>query len=240
MGRAPCCEKANLNKGSWTPKEDERLVAYINKYGHGNWRSLPKRAGLLRCGKSCRLRWINYLRPDIIRGNFTQQEEDTIIKLHGLLGNKWAKIASYLPGRTDNEIKNVWNTHLKKRLVAAQKTPTAAETPRDLESTRTTSSHATSVSDDVESKCSADHGEVLSGKMIEILDGVDSWDSFARTGQVVDEISTKAIVGDEESRRWLAYLEAELGLFDGVGVDEDEVEMAEDQWDAVRMYFSMV
>ncbi|EHA8589101.1 putative Myb-related protein [Cocos nucifera] len=72
--------------------------------------------GLLRCGKSCRLRWINYLRPDIKRGNFTKEEEETIIRLHGLMGNKWSKIASCLPGRTDNEIKNVWNTHLKKRL----------------------------------------------------------------------------------------------------------------------------
>ncbi|KAM0935385.1 putative transcription factor MYB-HB-like family [Dioscorea sansibarensis] len=114
-GRAPCCEKVGLNKGSWTPTEDMRLMAYIQKYGHGNWRALPKQAGLLRCGKSCRLRWINYLRPDIKRGNFSKEEEDTIIRLHSLLGNKWSKIASCLPGRTDNEIKNVWNTHLKKR-----------------------------------------------------------------------------------------------------------------------------
>ncbi|XP_074564307.1 transcription factor MYB58-like [Curcuma longa] len=114
-GRAPCCAKVGLNKGSWTQEEDKRLVAHIQKHGHGNWRALPKLAGLLRCGKSCRLRWINYLRPDIKRGNFTEEEEETIIRLHGLLGNKWSKIASLLPGRTDNEIKNVWNTHLKKR-----------------------------------------------------------------------------------------------------------------------------
>ncbi|RLM74705.1 myb-related protein Zm1-like [Panicum miliaceum] len=75
--------------------------------------------GLLRCGKSCRLRWINYLRPDLKRGNFTAEEEETIIKLHGMLGNKWSKIAACLPGRTDNEIKNVWNTHLKKRVSPA-------------------------------------------------------------------------------------------------------------------------
>ncbi|KAG8066057.1 hypothetical protein GUJ93_ZPchr0004g38551 [Zizania palustris] len=120
-GRAPCCAKVGLNKGSWTPEEDMRLVSYIRKYGHANWRALPKQAGLLRCGKSCRLRWINYLRPDLKRGNFTADEEATIIKLHGLLGNKWSKIASCLPGRTDNEIKNVWNTHLKKRVAPEQK-----------------------------------------------------------------------------------------------------------------------
>uniref|UniRef100_A0ACD5UED9 Uncharacterized protein n=1 Tax=Avena sativa TaxID=4498 RepID=A0ACD5UED9_AVESA len=115
-GRAPCCAKVGLNKGSWTPEEDMRLIAYIQKYGHANWRALPKQAGLLRCGKSCRLRWINYLRPDLKRGNFTPDEEETLIKLHNMLGNKWSKIAACLPGRTDNEIKNVWNTHLKKRV----------------------------------------------------------------------------------------------------------------------------
>ncbi|KQJ84327.1 myb-related protein Zm1 [Brachypodium distachyon] len=118
-GRAPCCAKVGLNKGSWTPEEDMRLIAYIQKYGHANWRALPKQAGLLRCGKSCRLRWINYLRPDLKRGNFTAEEEETLIKLHAMLGNKWSKIAACLPGRTDNEIKNVWNTHLKKRVAAA-------------------------------------------------------------------------------------------------------------------------
>ncbi|CAN6253682.1 unnamed protein product [Urochloa humidicola] len=115
-GRAPCCAKVGLNRGSWTPQEDLRLMAYIKKHGHANWRALPKQAGLLRCGKSCRLRWINYLRPDLKRGNFTVEEEETIIRLHGMLGNKWSKIAACLPGRTDNEIKNVWNTHLKKKV----------------------------------------------------------------------------------------------------------------------------
>lgn len=72
--------------------------------------------GLLRCGKSCRLRWLNYLRPDIRRGNITPDEDDLIIRLHSLLGNRWSLIAGRLPGRTDNEIKNYWNCHLSKRL----------------------------------------------------------------------------------------------------------------------------
>ncbi|QCD76678.1 transcription factor MYB102-like [Vigna unguiculata] len=117
MGRAPCCEKNGLKKGPWTTEEDQKLIDYIQKHGYGNWRTLPKNAGLQRCGKSCRLRWTNYLRPDIKRGRFSFEEEETIIQLHSILGNKWSAIASRLPGRTDNEIKNYWNTHIRKRLL---------------------------------------------------------------------------------------------------------------------------
>jgi myb proto-oncogene protein len=117
MGRSPCCEKAHTNKGAWTKEEDDRLISYIRSHGEGCWRSLPKAAGLLRCGKSCRLRWINYLRPDLKRGNFTEEEDELIIKLHSLLGNKWSLIAGRLPGRTDNEIKNYWNTHIRRKLL---------------------------------------------------------------------------------------------------------------------------
>ncbi|KAK3007619.1 hypothetical protein RJ639_014105 [Escallonia herrerae] len=116
MGRSPCCDKVGLKKGPWTPEEDQKLLAYIEEHGHGSWRALPTKAGLQRCGKSCRLRWTNYLRPDIKRGKFSLQEEQTIIQLHALLGNRWSAIATHLPKRTDNEIKNYWNTHLKKRL----------------------------------------------------------------------------------------------------------------------------
>ncbi|XP_023910582.2 transcription repressor MYB6 [Quercus suber] len=116
MGRAPCCSKIGMNRGPWTPKEDTLLVNYIKAHGEGHWRSLPKNAGLLRCGKSCRLRWLNYLRPDIKRGNIAADEEDLIIRLHSLLGNRWSLIAARLPGRTDNEIKNYWNSHLSKKV----------------------------------------------------------------------------------------------------------------------------
>ncbi|KAJ8748568.1 hypothetical protein K2173_003469 [Erythroxylum novogranatense] len=116
MGRAPCCSKVGLHRGPWTPREDTLLTKYIQAHGEGHWRSLPKKAGLLRCGKSCRLRWMNYLRPDIKRGNITPDEDELIIRMHSLLGNRWSLIAGRLPGRTDNEIKNYWNTHLSKRL----------------------------------------------------------------------------------------------------------------------------
>ncbi|KAE8666495.1 Transcription factor MYB39 [Hibiscus syriacus] len=117
MGRSPCCDEDGLKKGPWTPEEDQKLVQFIKNHGHGSWRALPKLAGLNRCGKSCRLRWTNYLRPDIKRGKFSQDEEQTILRLHSILGNKWSAIATHLPGRTDNEIKNFWNTHLKKKLI---------------------------------------------------------------------------------------------------------------------------
>ncbi|WOL16709.1 transcription factor MYB34-like [Canna indica] len=116
MGGHSCCYKQKLRKGLWSPEEDEKLVKHITEYGHGCWSTVPKQAGLQRCGKSCRLRWINYLRPDLKRGTFSQQEEDLIIELHAVLGNRWSKIAAHLPGRTDNEIKNQWNSCIKKKL----------------------------------------------------------------------------------------------------------------------------
>ncbi|KAJ8544940.1 hypothetical protein K7X08_017523 [Anisodus acutangulus] len=120
MGRLPCCDKIGVKKGPWTPEEDIMLVSYVQEHGAGNWRAVPTKTGLRRCSKSCRLRWTNYLRPGIKRGNFTDQEEKMIIQLQALLGNKWAAIASYLPERTDNDIKNYWNTHLKKKLKKLQ------------------------------------------------------------------------------------------------------------------------
>ncbi|GLJ18424.1 hypothetical protein SUGI_0326480 [Cryptomeria japonica] len=116
MGRIPCCEKDNVKRGQWTPEEDAKLVSYISQHGTRNWRLIPKNAGLQRCGKSCRLRWTNYLRPDLKHGEFTDNEEQTIVKLHSVVGNRWSLIAAQLPGRTDNDVKNHWNTKLKKKL----------------------------------------------------------------------------------------------------------------------------
>ncbi|KAL1534061.1 transcription factor MYB60-like [Salvia divinorum] len=134
MGRPPCCDKVGIKKGPWTPEEDIILVSYIQEHGPGNWRAVPTTTGLLRCSKSCRLRWTNYLRPGIKRGNFTPHEEGMIIHLQALLGNKWAAIATYLPQRTDNDIKNYWNTHLKKKLKKFQSGSEAADANHQLAS----------------------------------------------------------------------------------------------------------
>ncbi|CAN0891582.1 MYB-like transcription factor ODO1 [Linum grandiflorum] len=117
MGRQPCCDKLGVKKGPWTAEEDRKLVNFIVTHGQCCWRAVPKLAGLRRCGKSCRLRWTNYLRPDLKRGVLNESEERLVIDLHSRLGNRWSKIAAELPGRTDNEIKNHWNTHIKKKLI---------------------------------------------------------------------------------------------------------------------------
>ncbi|KAL0918201.1 hypothetical protein M5K25_010195 [Dendrobium thyrsiflorum] len=253
-GRAPCCQRVGLNKGSWTLEEDRRLIAYIKKNGHRNWRALPKEAGLLRCGKSCRLRWINYLRPDIKRGNFTKEEEDTIIKLHEMLGNKWSKIAACLPGRTDNEIKNVWNTHLKKRFKPNNLTPLLSNTTIKLHegSLSPAYSSTTTISLSRETSSSSADGEVffLDNMKIPIDPNLDIWD-------VLDDVSMSmppslmSMTNDtnniveipiKECERWLTDLEEELGLSDNGVDDHDEIKqraevMEREGEDPVRNYF---
>ncbi|KAH7852980.1 hypothetical protein Vadar_031680 [Vaccinium darrowii] len=122
MGRAPCCDKANVKRGPWSPDEDSKLKSYIEEHGTGgNWIALPQKIGLKRCGKSCRLRWLNYLRPNIKHGGFSEEEDNIICSLYLNIGSRWSIIAAQLPGRTDNDIKNYWNTRLKKKLMGKQR-----------------------------------------------------------------------------------------------------------------------
>nr|AFK35547.1 unknown [Lotus japonicus] len=123
--------KKAMNRGVWTQEEDQKLAQCIEAHGAKKWKTIAVKSGLNRCGKSCRLRWLNYLRPNIKRGNISDEEEDLILSLHKLLGNRWSLIAGRLPGRTDNEIKNYWNSHLCKKLnqeAEKPETSTAQET----------------------------------------------------------------------------------------------------------------
>ncbi|XP_023729973.1 MYB-like transcription factor ODO1 [Lactuca sativa] len=149
MGRQPCCDKLGVKKGPWTAEEDKKLIKFILTNGPCCWRALPKLAGLRRCGKSCRLRWTNYLRPDLKRGLLTESEEQIVIDLHARLGNRWSKIASNLPGRTDNEIKNHWNTHIKKKLLKKGIDPVTHEPlQKETQTSETSSASSSSPSED--------------------------------------------------------------------------------------------
>ncbi|KAG6780661.1 hypothetical protein POTOM_013528 [Populus tomentosa] len=124
--------KKVMSKGAWTAEEDNKLAHCVEVHGAKRWKTVALKSGLNRCGKSCRLRWMNYLRPNIKRGNISHDEEELIIRLHKLLGNRWSLIAGRLPGRTDNEIKNYWNSHLSKKIIdqtQKEKMPDQPSTP---------------------------------------------------------------------------------------------------------------
>ncbi|KAK4791791.1 hypothetical protein SAY86_032204 [Trapa natans] len=104
-----------IRRGPWTEQEDQQLICHVNLYGDRRWDFIAKVSGLNRTGKSCRLRWLNYLHPGLKRGKMTPQEEKLVIELHSKWGNRWSRIARKLPGRTDNEIKNYWRSHMRKK-----------------------------------------------------------------------------------------------------------------------------
>ncbi|XP_062190653.1 myb-related protein 330-like [Phragmites australis] len=159
MARRAGGPKKKLRRGLWSPEEDDKLMNHIAKYGHGCWSSVPKLAGLDRCGKSCRLRWINYLRPDLKRGAFSQEEEDLIIHLHSMLGNKWSQIAAQLPGRTDNEVKNFWNSYIKKKLRQRGIDPATHKPLAEASSGRAAAASRTAVFSDAELILSSTAGQ---------------------------------------------------------------------------------
>ncbi|KAK2387211.1 myb domain protein [Trifolium repens] len=123
-------DEVSLKKGPWTTAEDAILIDYVTKHGEGNWNAVQRNTGLNRCGKSCRLRWANHLKPNLKKGAFSPDEEKLIVELHAQFGNKWARMATLLPGRTDNEIKNYWNTRIKRRQrLDTSPTPLSSSSP---------------------------------------------------------------------------------------------------------------
>uniref|UniRef100_A0A5B6YJ24 Uncharacterized protein n=1 Tax=Davidia involucrata TaxID=16924 RepID=A0A5B6YJ24_DAVIN len=117
-------QMGEIKKGPWKAEEDEVLINHVNKYGPRDWSSIRSKGLLQRTGKSCRLRWVNKLRPNLKNGvKFSAEEERIVIELQAEFGNKWARIATYLPGRTDNDVKNFWSSR-QKRLARILQTPT--------------------------------------------------------------------------------------------------------------------
>ncbi|KAL3530698.1 hypothetical protein ACH5RR_010020 [Cinchona calisaya] len=128
-------------KGPWTEQEDVQLVLCVNVYGDRRWDFIAKVSGLKRTGKSCRLRWVNYLHPGLKRGKMTPHEEHLVLELQKKLGNRWSRIARKLPGRTDNEIKNYWRTHMRKKAQERKKAAAMTTSPSS-----SFSNHSSSVS----------------------------------------------------------------------------------------------
>ncbi|XP_039166757.1 transcription factor MYB27 [Eucalyptus grandis] len=120
MGHRGEAREEKLRKGPWIEQEDEILTAFVTVLGERRWDYIAKTSGLKRSGKSCRLRWKNYLCPNLKHGPISPEEERIIIKFHEQWGNKWSRIAEKLPGRTDNEIKNFWKTHLRKKVQSSK------------------------------------------------------------------------------------------------------------------------
>ncbi|KAG8053762.1 hypothetical protein GUJ93_ZPchr0001g31257 [Zizania palustris] len=120
-----------MRKGPWTEQEDVKLVWFVRLLGERRWDFLAKVSGMQRTGKSCRLRWVNYLQPGLKRGRMSPEEERLVVQLHAKWGNRWSRIAKTMPGRTDNEIKNYWRTHMRK----------ANKQQRQLSSSSSTTTH---------------------------------------------------------------------------------------------------
>lgn len=208
-------EAAELRRGPWTLEEDNLLMSYIACHGEGRWNLLARCSGLKRTGKSCRLRWLNYLKPDIKRGNLTAEEQLVILELHAKWGNRWSRIAQHLPGRTDNEIKNYWRTHMRKKaqeekMMAKNKassdstaansltttTTCSASTPTATSST--TDAPQTSMGDEAEEEASTSATEEKKAEVVQYCYAVDMdqlWNDIAASERYPDMMMSWGAAG---------------------------------------------
>ncbi|KAK6920714.1 SANT/Myb domain, partial [Dillenia turbinata] len=203
---------SEYKKGLWTEEEDRILMDYIRAHGKGRWNQVAKFTGLKRCGKSCRLRWINYLSPTVKKGDFSEEEDDLIIRLHNLLGNRWSLIAGRVPGRTDNQVKNHWNSHLSKKLGIKK---------GKIRVTRSLQKRSTKTKEDSDiSSCSAK--SLLDQKLEEVNQSIAEEESHGEVGLHQPE---PRMSEDSENSFWFAnddlYSDTSsfLGFLDGFPLD---------------------
>nr|AGN52103.1 MYB-related transcription factor [Salvia miltiorrhiza] len=192
MVKPPTFDSNGMKRGAWSKEEDDRLRAFVSEFGHNNWRLLPLLAGLARCGKSCRLRWVNYLKPGLKREKFTKHEEDLIIKLHNQLGNEWSAIAGKLPGRTDNEIKNYWHAHIKKRGRRGKNSIRAPSMAHDNNAESSTSSSSSSSS----SSCVATDDHQQESSSPADMDSLSSIADLCTFARAQDDLSIPDLLSD--------------------------------------------
>ncbi|XP_047313003.1 transcription factor WER-like [Impatiens glandulifera] len=212
-------DESGYKKGLWMEEEDELLKQYVAKYGKGKWNRIAKTTDLKRCGKSCRLRWLNYLNPNVKREAFEDDEDDLIIRLHKLLGNRWSLIAGRIPGRTDNQIKNRWNTFLSKKVGTINKYRKRVKTSRQTINDISTKDER------------GDH-------YVPLKDNHPNQPLSLETVQIIEPNEPNNINDDRQNlNNGLLFLEADLGLNGNNYSENTSWFLTDDEFDFIKTSF---